>query len=243
MIYEPTFRTINMKTYAKEDLDAVLEKHGKWLRYQPGGELADLRYADLHSADLSSANLRSANLRSADLSSADLSYANLSYADLRYADLRDADLHSADLSSADLSYANLSYADLRYADLRSADLSSAKGTEKLLADVAFEICPTTGAFTGFKKAGLHIVTLEVPAEAQRVNAVGSRKCRVSKAKVIAIEPRVNISKVSEVCSNYDCNFGYRLGETVEVLDFDPSPIDECSRGIHLFITRKEAERY
>jgi hypothetical protein len=99
-----------MRTISEQELKDILDKHGKWLRNEEGGEKADLSSADLSSADLSYANLRSANLSSADLSSANLSYANLS---------------SANLISADLSYANLRYANLRYANLRSADLSSA----------------------------------------------------------------------------------------------------------------------
>ena len=74
----------------KNKLKEILEKHKKWLNDEPGGEIADLRYADLSSADLRYADLRSANLRSANLSSA-----NLRSADLRYADLRSADLRSA----------------------------------------------------------------------------------------------------------------------------------------------------
>jgi len=94
-----------MRIISEQELKDILDKHGKWLIKENGGERADLSYADL-----SYANLRSANLRYADLR-----YANLSYADLRYANLRYADLR----------YADLSYADLRYADLRYADLSSA----------------------------------------------------------------------------------------------------------------------
>jgi len=74
------------------ELKDILEKHGKWLRDEDGGEYA---------------NLSGANLR----------YANLSGANLRYADLRDANLRYANLSYADLSYANLSGANLRGADL------------------------------------------------------------------------------------------------------------------------------
>ena len=51
----------------KQELDAIIEKHGKWLRDEEGGERADLQYANLRSADLQYANLRSADLRSADL--------------------------------------------------------------------------------------------------------------------------------------------------------------------------------
>ncbi|EIW3586249.1 pentapeptide repeat-containing protein [Listeria monocytogenes] len=113
----------------QEELDIILENHGKWLLNE-GGERANLSNIDLKNTNLRFANLRLAYLRGADLSNANLSYANLSYADLSYADLscanlRLAYLRGADLSNANLSYANLSYADLSYADLRGANLSGA----------------------------------------------------------------------------------------------------------------------
>ncbi|EAE7363979.1 pentapeptide repeat-containing protein [Listeria monocytogenes] len=108
----------------QEELDIILENHGKWL-FNEGGDRADLS-----NADLKNTNLRFADLSYADLSNADLSYANLRFANLRFADLRGANLSNADLSyanlsNADLSYANLSNADLSYADLSNADLSYA----------------------------------------------------------------------------------------------------------------------
>ncbi|EDN7359447.1 hypothetical protein F6Y65_12800 [Listeria monocytogenes] len=97
----------------QEELDIILENHGKWL-FNEGGDRADLS-----NADLKNTNLRFANLRLADLRGADLSYANL-----RFANLSNADLSYANLSIADLSYANLSIADLSYANLSNADLSN-----------------------------------------------------------------------------------------------------------------------
>ena len=47
----------------------------------------------------------------------------------------------------------------------------------------------------------------------------------------------------EAKSNYDNSFVYKVGETVEVKDFDENRWNECSTGIHHFITREEAERY
>ena len=119
------------------NLSEIVEKHGKWLRDEKGGERwscpigANLRRADLSDADLSGANLRRADLSGADLSGADLSgadlrRADLSGADLSGADLSDANLSGADLSDANLSGANLSGADLSGADLSGADLSGAK---------------------------------------------------------------------------------------------------------------------
>ncbi|EAF2905972.1 pentapeptide repeat-containing protein [Listeria monocytogenes] len=108
----------------QEELDIILENHGKWLLNE-GGERANLSNIDLKNTNLRFANLRLAYLRGADLSNANLSYANLSYADLSYADLSYADLSYADLSCANLRVANLSYADLSYANLRGANLSGA----------------------------------------------------------------------------------------------------------------------
>ncbi|EIZ2062110.1 pentapeptide repeat-containing protein [Listeria monocytogenes] len=92
----------------QEELDIILENHGKWLLNE-GGERADLS-----NADLKNTNLRFANLRGADLSNVNLSYANLSIADLNNANLSNADLRFADLSNANLSIADLSYANLSW---------------------------------------------------------------------------------------------------------------------------------
>ncbi|EAK9305976.1 pentapeptide repeat-containing protein [Listeria monocytogenes] len=72
----------------QEELDIILENHGKWLRNE-GGEKADLSNADLKNTNLRFANLRLANLRGANLSYADLSCANLRGANLNWINWRD----------------------------------------------------------------------------------------------------------------------------------------------------------
>ncbi|EKM3347882.1 pentapeptide repeat-containing protein [Listeria monocytogenes] len=77
----------------KEELDIILENHGKWLRDE-GGERADLTSADLRHTNLSNAvltgaDLRHANLTNADLSNADLSNANLTNAVLTWVNWQD----------------------------------------------------------------------------------------------------------------------------------------------------------
>ena len=227
------------------EIEEILEKHKHWLNEDCEGwsgmcanlSYADLRYADLRSADLryadlSYADLSYANLRCADLSSADLSYADLSYANLRYADLSYANLRSADLRSA-----NLSYADLSYANLRSANLSYAKGITMA--------CPSDGAFVGWKKAitekGFAIVKLEIPDGAKRSSATG-RKCRCELAFVIAIYDEDG-NEIESAISDNDRSFVYRTGEMVTPDSFDDNRWNECSHGIHFFITRAEAEEY
>ncbi|EAE2568055.1 pentapeptide repeat-containing protein [Listeria monocytogenes] len=113
----------------QEELDIILENHGKWLLNE-GGERANLSNIDLKNTNLRFANLRLAYLRGADLSNANLRGANLRFADLSNANLRFADLSYANLSIADLSYANLSNADLSNVNLsnanfRGVDLSDA----------------------------------------------------------------------------------------------------------------------
>jgi len=176
---------------------------------------------DLHCADLWKADLRNAYLRNADLS-----YADLSCADLRKADLRNADLRNADLSCADLSCADLSNIDV------------SEKTAFLLQQ-----CPSEGSFVAWKKAGGMIVKLLVTEDAKRSSAT-TLKCRCSKAKVLAIENLDGSeSELKEVESSYDSNFVYRVGETVEVENFDDNRWNECSSGIHFFIAREMAVKY
>ena len=215
-----------------ENLKEILANHKKWLLGN-GGERANLSDANLSRADLRGADLSDADLYGANLSDASLSDANLSRADLRGANLSDASLSDANLSGADLRGANLSRA-----DLRGADLSGAKAS--YMTAGYWLTCPETGEFTAYKKCldGL-IVTLKIPADAKRSSAT-TRKCRASKAIVVDIEGNDGV-KFTEAISNHDCEFVYRVGETVEVPDYDEDRWNECSRGIHFFMSKQEAE--
>ena len=173
------------------------------------------------------------------------SRADLSGADLSGADLCDADLRNANLSDANLSDANLSGADLSGADLRNANLSDAS-MDQMIWDIHTAFyplqCPDSGSYIGYKKASGLVVELEIPADARRSSAT-SRKCRASKAKVLSITDINGNPAGGQVKSNYDPNFVYTIGETVEVSDFDDDRWNECSTGIHHFITRAEAVIY
>ena len=256
-----------MRKIDEAELNKILSNHKLWLMDESNGIRADLSGVDLEYADLDGADLRDANLSGADLRGADLRSANLWYADLRGADLRDASLGCADLGYADLGGANLGGADLSGADLRDADLRGAnlKGTDlsdanlsganlgganlwstdlSCVKNIFFPMaCPEKGSFIAFKKAGYYIIELFIPSNAKRCSAT-SRKCRCSKAKVISITtPSGDKTNITEVHSNYDPNFIYKLGEYVEVKNFDDNRWNECSTGIHFFITRQEAVNY
>ena len=250
----------------KSQLNEILRKHKKWLKGKEGGERANLDGADLSGMDLSEvnlcwANLRRANLceadlRGADLRGADLHGVDLHRANLKCAHLRDADLCEADLRRADLCGANLHGADLREAALRGARLRGANLNRANLRDadldeVMYDVntafftlcCPEKGAFIGFKKACGKIIELLIPEDAKRSSAT-TRKCRCSKARVISItEIDGTDSGLTEIRSNYDKYFIYKVGETVSVPNFDENRWNECSEGIHFFITRDEAVKY
>ena len=129
-------------------------------------------------------------------------------------------------------------ADLRYADLSDADLRYAKN----IPFIPYS-CPDFGMFIGYKKASGYIVELEIPEDAKRLSAT-TRKCWCDKAKVLRIlNTDRTVANVTEVKSNYDSSFIYKVGEVVFVDNFDDNRWNECSTGIHFFINFQEAVNY
>ena len=163
------------------------------------------------------------------------------------ADLRDADLRNANLYNADLRGANLRGADLYGTDLYGADLSDANLHGAKNVPYIPMVCPEEGDFIGWKKAkgnkNTVIVKLHIPFDAKRSSAT-TRKCRCSKAEVIAIYNLDGTVAEETIChSEYDNSFIYEVGKTVEVTDFNENRWCECSQGIHFFISRQEAISY
>ena len=155
---------------------------------------------------------------------------------LEEANLKEADLRKADLKEADLEGVDLGGANLRGADLRGADYS--EYTSFLASQ-----CPIEGSFIGWKKCGGYIVKLKICEDAERSSST-SLKCRCSKAEVLEIQNLDgSVADITEICSNYDKNFIYKVGETIEVKDFDKCRWNECSTGIHFFIDRNMAVIY
>ena len=203
----------------KNELRIILENHNEWiLSHGKSGKRADLRCEDLSGADL----------RYADLCCADLSGTDLSGADLRCADLWGANLSGADLRDANLSDA----------DLRGAELSEAKISE--LDAARLSIVPQEGSFIGWKRVENTIVKLRILENARRSNATG-RKCRCSAAEVLSITSEDGTKSFNSVTSNR--NFTYEVGKIVIPDSFDENRWNECTNGIHFFITREEAVHY
>jgi hypothetical protein len=105
-----------------------------------------------------------------------------------------------------------------------------------------------GVIIGYKQVmacGIrYILKLVIPKDARRVNAIGSRKCRCDKAKVLAAynvdgTPTPQLSFQSQHTSR----FNYTVGKEVTEPNFESSDRIECAAGIHFFITFSEAKEY
>lgn len=121
-----------------------------------------------------------------------------------------------------------------YANLRGANLSGVCYNENT---AFFAIsCPEEGNFIGWKKCKNSVI-VKLMITGKRSSAT-SRKCRTSEAVVMEI-----CNGALEAVSSYRESFIYRSGEVVSVPDFDENRWNDCSSGIHFFITRAEAENY
>jgi hypothetical protein len=202
-----------------KQLSEILEAHKRWFMDKEGGQRAYLRGAYLRGTDLRGA-------------------------DLQRADLRGADLQGADLQRADLRGADLQGADLQRADLRGADLQGAylRGTKNIEMVGAVTTIVPEGDIIGWKKCNEGIVKLLIPAKARRSNASG-RKCRaewaIDKGHFTFDGKRTR----KDFTSCYDSSFVYKVGATIRPNGWDENRWEECSSGVHFFITKIEAENY
>ena len=120
-------------------------------------------------------------------------------------------------------------AELSVANLREANLS---GDDRFrLGKVLNE------PLTGYKKTKEGVViTAEIPAGAI-VFSINGRKCRTNKAKI------TDMAGHDVLHSQYDNNYEYRLGQDIEIKDFNLMYNEECASGFHFFRNRNEAEEY
>ena len=199
-----------------------------------------LQGADLTGASLEEAGFYEANLQGANFQKAYLQGANLQGANLQGANLQGANLRGAALVGANLRNANLEGAVLFDALLEGANLSGAKLPEFLV-----KLPPLGQSFIAWKKVwDCFILKLEIPADSPRVSTFTGRKCRAKSAKVLkAFRVCGKPAEQTMFRSLRDYYFIYRVGETVEVPDFNDDIRLECTQGIHFFETRKEAEEY
>ena len=135
--------------------------------------------------------------------------------------------------------ANLENAYLENANLRNANLEN----ETIIKiKHLFQIIPEIGNFIAWKKASGQVIKLQIPSKAKRTCNIINRKCRAEYVKTLSIE---NIdgtkSGLNEVVGDHDNKTVYKVGEITKADSFDDDLRNDCTHGIHFFITRKEAE--
>ena len=185
----------------------------------------DFTLVDFSKIDFRNADFRNADFRNADFGGADFRNAYFGGADFGGADFRNAYFGGAYFGGAYFGGANFGGANMDY--------TINEGTFGLTLN-----CPEVGEFTAYKKANGVIVTLLIPKDALRSSAT-TYKCRASKAIVLEIDG----GTMTEVMSDYDSSFKYVVGETVTVDNFDTDRWNECSTGIHFFMSKRMAENY
>ena len=229
-------RWMRAKKLKMADIDF---RHANFYGADFGG--ANFNGADFHCANFNGADFGGANFNGADFYGADFRHANFYGADFRCADFHWADFHCADFRCADFGdasfrCANFYGADLVHADFRDANLGSADFGDTALCPR----CPAEGSFVGFKKIAGKIVKLQITERAKRSSAT-THKCRCSEARVISIDD----GRMSEITNRTSCipPLTYAVGKLVRPDSFDDDRWNECSHGIHFFISRHDAEMY
>ena len=124
--------------------------------------------------------------------------------------------------------------------LSGADLRGAKLDNVIINEhtAFFNIqCPEEGSFIGWKKCRYGVlVKLLITDDAKRSSATSS-KCRASK---VIVE---DVIGADYGVSKHDSSVIYRKGEIVEVNNFDEYRWNECSYGIHFFMSKDLAKQY
>jgi hypothetical protein len=197
--------------------------------YHPAEMKADLRGADLHGMNLRGVNLQDADLREADLRSADLREANLDGADLTGADLRGADFENANLRHADLRLADLQYADFRGVDIQDAKLPD------------YKVCPDEGDFEAYKAFAGGIIG-KVLCSGKRTCNLVSTKVRVARIKPLEFYD-TDLSEVMNGGWGAAISTVYKINKWTVCSEFSEDIRVACSPGIHVFMSREEAEEW
>lgn len=242
------------------------DDHVKDIRLEEFEQLLREHQKQIEQGDTSPLDLKEIRVTAFDLSGYNLSYINGSLSEFRNckfdasilqhcvfqntlfwecsfhgADLSDSELQGAAMRDNDLSEANISGCNMYAAILECANLEGIISNEETKW---FHMhCPETGPMLGYKKCfNERLVQLLIPADAKRTSATMA-SCRCSKAKVLTIKSFDYTQSYEEAWSLVDENFVYRVGEWIEVKDFNEDRWFDSTTGIHFWLTREEALAY
>lgn len=182
---------------------------------------------------------------------------NFDHVDLNGAVFKNCNLGYSSFKNADVSQAVFIACNLLHSDFTKANVEDVKFLHCLMngavgLDKVPIHCPEKGGFIGWKKGVVirdetvidHvIIELYIPASAKRSSASGT-KCRASIAKVLSITSIADGSTKYDWCQSlFAPNTIYTVGSYVKPDAFDKNRWNECSHGIHFFMSKQEAIDY
>ena len=91
--------------------------------------------------------------------------------------------------------------------------------------------------TGYKKTKEGVVITAVIPAGAIVFSINGKKCRTNRAKI------TDMAGHDVLHSQFDNSFEYRLGQEIEIKDFNLMYNVECASGFHFFENREDAEKY
>lgn len=214
-------------------------------------EMLNLKEIELFDMDLISLDLSNIDFSLSSFYRVKFDYSNLEYSNLfnvlfKECSLRNVNFKNANLKTTALRGADMTRSNIEGANLYGAILEDAKLDRVISNDNTkwFKLhCPEEGAFLGYKKCfNDRLVQLLIPKDAKRSSAT-LPTCRCNKAKVLSIKSFDYKKSYDEAISLVDENFVYRVGEWVEVENFNEDRWRDSTTGIHFFLTREEAKNY
>ena len=192
-----------------------------------------------HGADFSGADFSDVDFRWVSFSGANFNGANFSCSKFHDSSFRGADFSDAHFYGADFHSSNFRGADFYDSSFRGADFSDAdfNGADFYGTALCMQ-CPSEGSFIGWKKVNGALIKLQITPNAKRSSAT-THKCRCSEALVLEIDG----GAMQQITRNSYAPITYKVGELVHPDSFDDDRWNECSHGIHFFISRHNAEEY
>ncbi len=222
-------------------------------------EHATIRHTDFANARLRNAIFKDSLCGFCNFSDCMLDASDFSYATIDSSSFFDAFLHLGNFEYADIKGSSFYTATLIGANFKNSKIDDETiFSQSHISNIQYNnppisiACPEEGSFIGFKVGLMYnaedlltfvLIKLEIPADAKRSSGTG-KKCRCSKATVLDItDLSSNEQHIEKAVSLYSKAFEYKVGETVHVDDFDDNRWDECSAGIHFFMSKDDAIRY
>lgn len=243
---------------SQEELDNKIKLHEKWLKDDDKGQPLYLYGVECHNLDFSNYNLSQAMFHNVFFINCKFYNTHCVGSSFNTCLLQNSDYTDSDFeyntflncNFVKLNINNTIFSNNIFIHSRLRDMGPA-ASDYFDSQIPIH-CPEEGEFIGFKKAYLKtnsciaylqvLVKLKIPADAKRSSGI-SNKCRCNKAEVLEITDCVGNESYLKAYSGYDPNFKYEVGKIVEVEDFNDNRWNECSTGIHFFLTKDEAIKY